>query len=118
MDVQHSPTLWNYRSTVPTAEGDDLVGYTVDALDGEIGKVASASNDTDNAHFVVDTGFWIFGKQRLVPAGVVLGIDHAEQRVAVNMTKDQIKDAPDWDASADTIGRQATYTPYYGPYGL
>jgi hypothetical protein len=111
-------SLWNWRSQVPTESGNDLVGYTVHALDGEIGEVDESSNAVDDAHFVVDTGFWIFGKKRLVPAGVVSGIDAAGRCVDVNMTKDQIKSAPDWNADSADDQRRSLHERYYGPYGL
>ena len=44
-------------------------------------------------------GFWIFGKQRLIPAGVVSSVAEDQRRIHINMTKDQVKSAPDWDAS-------------------
>ena len=111
-------SLWNWRSQVPTDEGNDLVGYTVKALDGEIGEVDDASNAVDDAHFVVDTGFWIFGKKRLVPAGVVAAIDPEQRLVEVNMTKDQIRSAPDWNADLSDDERRSLNERYYGPYGL
>ena len=49
----------------------DLVGYDVEATDGHIGKIDEASNEAAGQYLVVDTGFWIFGKKRLIPAGVV-----------------------------------------------
>jgi hypothetical protein len=67
---------------------------------------------------VVDTGPWIFGKKVLLPAGVVRGIDETEELVFVNRTKEQIKNAPEFDDSLvgderyrDDIGA------YYGPGG-
>jgi hypothetical protein len=103
---------------VPTESGNDLVGYTVRALDGEIGEVDESSNAVDDAHFVVDTGFWIFSKKRLMPAGVVAAIDTTERRVEVNMTKEQIKSAPDWNAEWSDDERRSLNERYYGPYGL
>ena len=110
---------WSYRDTT-WAEGGDLTGYDVLATDGSIGKIDEASYDVGAGRLVVDTGFWIFGKKRLIPAGAVTGVDHAERTVAVNMTKDQVKDAPDYDETvtdwSDETSRQR-YTDYYGPYG-
>jgi hypothetical protein len=50
---------------------------------------------------VVDTGPWIFGKQRMLPAGVIDRIDYDGRQVFVNLTKDQVRDAPDYDATRD-----------------
>ena len=62
--------VWNYRET-SWLEGGDLVGYSVEATDGSIGKIDEATNEVDAAHVVVDTGPWIFGKKRLIPAGAI-----------------------------------------------
>ena len=50
-----------------------------------------------NAYIVVDSGFWIFGKERLIPAGIVSAVEHDDKRVFVTLTKDQVKAAPDYD---------------------
>ena len=89
-------TLYSYRSDV-LKHSSDLTGFDVEATDGSIGKIDEASNETSASCFVVDTGFWIFGKKRLIPAAVVQDIDPAERKVYVAMTKDQIKSAPDYD---------------------
>jgi hypothetical protein len=109
--------LWTYREGFVT-NGDDFVGYDVEAIDGSIGKIDESTVDTDTAHVVVDTGWWIFGKRRLIPAGAIAAVDHVDRKVAVQMTKDQIKSAPDLDetASFGDDDRRA-YDEYYGPYG-
>ena len=89
-------TLYSYRSNV-LKHTDDLAGFDVEATDGSIGKIDEASKETSVSCFVVDTGFWIFGKKRLIPAAVVQEIDTADRKVYVAMTKDQIKNAPDYD---------------------
>ena len=89
-------TLYSYRSDV-LKNAKNLAGFDVEATDGSIGKIDEASNETSASCFVVDTGFWIFGKKRLVPAGVVQEIDPADRKVYVSMIKDQIKNAPDYD---------------------
>ena len=89
-------TLYSYRNDV-VPSSTDLTGFDVEATDGSIGKIDEASNETSASCFVVDTGFWIFGKKRLIPAGVVRRIDTVERKVHVSMTKDQIKNAPDYD---------------------
>jgi hypothetical protein len=49
------------------------------------------------SYIVVDTGPWIFGKKVLLPAGVVQRVDLDSETVFVNRTKDEIKDAPEFD---------------------
>ena len=69
--------IWSYRET---SQSEDLTGYDVEATDGSIGKVDEASNETGRAYVVVDTGFWIFGKKRLIPAGAITSIEPTSAR--------------------------------------
>ena len=89
-------TMWDYRVDLD-ALGQDLVGYDVEATDGKIGKIDESTNDVGASYLVVDTGFWIFGKKRMIPAGVVERIDGTDQKVYVVLTKDDIKSAPDFE---------------------
>jgi hypothetical protein len=88
--------LWVFGKDL-LAEPANLVGYDVEATDGHIGRIDKASEDTNRHYLVVDTGFWIFGKKRMVPAGLVSRVDDNDKRVFISMSKDQIKSAPDYD---------------------
>jgi hypothetical protein len=113
--------IWVYRELQlghdPVA-GRDLTGYRVEALDGSIGKIDKASNDVGQNYVIVDTGPWIFGKKVMLPAGVIQGVDDEEKKVWVDRTKDQIKNAPEYDESmiSDPDYRDELGT-YYGPGG-
>ena len=75
----------------------DLAGFKVEARDGEIGKVDEATHEAGGSFIVVDTGPWIFGKKVMLPAGVVRDIDLDTETVFVDLTKDEIKNAPKFD---------------------
>jgi hypothetical protein len=114
--------IWTYRETTvlgfdPTSS-QDLTNYSVEAIDGSIGKVDEATYDIGSSHIVVDTGPWIFGKKVLLPAGVVERVDADDEKVYVNRTKEQIKSAPEFD---DSLVEDAAYRgevgTYYGPGG-
>ncbi|MEU6273053.1 PRC-barrel domain-containing protein [Streptomyces populi] len=92
-----SDSIWGYQPTTGHIAGTDLTGYKVEATDGSIGKVDKHSDDVDSAYLVVDTGVWIFGKHVLLPAGTVQRVDQDERKVYVALTKDQIKDSPEFD---------------------
>ncbi|MEU1645835.1 PRC-barrel domain-containing protein [Micromonospora zamorensis] len=93
----------------------DLVGYQVQASDGRIGTIDEASNEADAGYLVVDTGPWIFGQKVLLPAGTVERVDHQERVVHVDRTKEQIKDAPPFDADpADPEYRERVGSYYAG----
>ena len=90
--------LWTY-SEQQTLQGTDLTGFSVEAIDGGIGKIDEATHDTGASYLVVDTGPWIFGKKVLLPAGVIDRIDLDAETVFVRRTKDEIKNAPEFDES-------------------
>ena len=112
--------VWTYRETTLGVDLNkaNIVGYSVEALDGSIGKVDEATYDAGSAFIVVDTGPWIFGKKVMLPAGVIKSVDHDDETIFVNQTKDEIKSAPEFDDSLtqddDYRGRLGTY---YGPGG-
>jgi hypothetical protein len=117
-----STDVWTYRETgllgADPMKGLDVTGFTVEALDGSIGKVDEGTYEVGRSHIVVDTGPWIFGKKVMLPAGVIQRIDTADESVYVNRTKDQIKDAPEFD---DSLKKDENYRSelgtYYGPGG-
>ena len=87
--------IWAYRETTWTQ--GDLSGFEVEARDGSIGKIDEATNDAGAGFIVVDTGPWIFGKKVMLPAGVIQDVDLDARQVYVDRTKDEIKDAPEFD---------------------
>src|SRR4051794_33264189 len=96
-DAIVSDNIWGYQSTANYSPGAQLTGFRVEATDGSVGKVDRHSDQVDSSYLVVDTGMWIFGKHVLLPAGTITTIDPAEQKVYVGLTKEQIKDAPEFD---------------------
>jgi PRC-barrel domain len=108
--------IYAYRSDVVAPP--DLTHFDVEALDGSIGKVDDATNDAPSGELVVDTGFWIFGKKRLIPFGAIRNVDADSKIVQVDLTKDQIKSAPDFDEMKrrnDDYRKQVG--DYYSRYG-
>jgi hypothetical protein len=92
--------IWTYREQ--TWSGTDLTGFSVEATDGGIGKVDEATYDVGSSYIVVDTGPWIFGKKVLLPGGVIERVEVDSETIYVNRTKDEIKDAPEFDESRYT----------------
>ncbi|MCQ4209961.1 PRC-barrel domain-containing protein [Streptomyces longispororuber] len=89
--------IWNYPSAAGHTPDTDLTGYKVEAMDGSIGKVDKHSQDVGDQYIVVDTGMWIFGKEVLLPAGTITGIDAEAKTINVARSKEQIKSAPEFD---------------------
>ena len=110
-----SNDVWTYREAMVVATDIDVSGYDVEATDGSIGKVDEATYETGRSYLVVDTGPWIFGKKVMLPAGVVRGVDEQEHRVFVDRTKDEIKNAPEYDeASQGDDEYRGQLGSYYG----
>jgi hypothetical protein len=113
--------IWTYRNQ--TFSQRNLSGMSVEAIDGSIGKVDEATTDVGASYLVVDTGPWIFGKKVLLPAGVIRDVDLDTETVFVNRTKDEIKNAPEYDeeqyrdTSYGETYRRSLST-YYGIGGL
>jgi hypothetical protein len=105
--------IWTYREQ--TWSGIDLTGFSVEATDGGIGKVDEATYEVGGSYIVVDTGPWIFGKKVLLPAGVIDRVDADAETIYVNRTKDEIKDAPEFDESSYTDeAYRSEISGYYG----
>ena len=103
---------WEYRADAGFAEGIDLTGYMVVAVDGDLGHV-EADYETKPAYLDVDVGSWLFGRHVTVPVGLVERIDTADKKVYVDRTKDQIKDAPTY---AETVADHVDYLERLGSY--
>ena len=109
--------IWTYREQ--TWGTTNLVGYSVEATDGGIGKVDEATNEVGGSYIVVDTGPWIFGKKVMLPAGVIDRIDADAETIFVNLTKDQIKNAPEFDeARYQDESYRSELGGYYGRGGV
>ena len=103
--------IWTLNiGTVPNV---DLSGFKVEALDGSIGKVDEATYEAGGSFVVVDTGPWIFGKKVMLPAGVIRDIDLDTETIFVNLTKDEIKNAPEFD---ENRYRDESYRSELGDY--
>jgi hypothetical protein len=82
----------------------DSINYSVysDVTNEKIGAIENILVDEENGHFryfIVDIGFWIFGKKILLPVEYCQ-IDFNEQHVyAQGMTKEQAENLPTFDES-------------------
>jgi hypothetical protein len=111
--AQPDIAMWSFR--VDILDPGDIGGYRIHAQDGEIGKVDKHDIETGRGYLLVATGPWIFGKTVMLPAGVIERIDHENRVVYVDRTKDEIKDAPEYDASRhDDEAYRAEVGGYYG----
>ena len=105
--------LTTYTYPEPSWSTFDLSGYSVEATDGSIGKVDNDTNEVGSGSLIVDTGPWIFGKKVMIPAGVIARIDENDRRIWVNLSKDRIQNAPEFD---DSLIHDTAYRDELGTY--
>jgi hypothetical protein len=96
MDGERVTSGWSYPPDVRVG-ARDLAGYRVVASDGRIGKIDAGHHTSGRAYLVLRIGSWIFRSSRIIPAGAVQRIDHAERKVYLQLTKKQIQHAPHLD---------------------
>jgi hypothetical protein len=92
--------MWTYSTTLREALARyDLDGFTVVGRDGDVGKVDKATRDQPGGdHLVINTGPLFFGKSVLVPAGVVRRIDVERSEIHADVTREEVRDAPEYDS--------------------
>ncbi|HZH56550.1 MAG TPA: PRC-barrel domain-containing protein, partial [Burkholderiaceae bacterium] len=78
----------------------DLYGYTLQATDGELGKVKDVFFDDEKwtiRYLVVETGSWLNSRQVLISPYSIAGIDEVDEAISVRLTQEQVKNSPDID---------------------
>ena len=81
---------------------EDVTGYHIKAQDGEIGHVRGWIADEESwaiRYLVIATSNWWFGHEVLIAPEWIREVSWADKVVAVEMTRDAIRNAPAWDAS-------------------
>jgi len=97
---------------------NSLIGYTISATDGELGKVNEFFFDDFSwsiRYLVVDTGTWLTDRKVLIPHAALGTTDWKLRIFHVNLTMDQIRKSPDIDTEK-TVSRQKEIElhDYYG----
>ncbi|MFB7908328.1 PRC-barrel domain containing protein [Kitasatospora sp. NPDC056076] len=108
--------IWGYSASSQYTPGTDLNGYKVEATDGTVGKVDDATDEVGAAYIVVNCKPWLIGKHVMLPAGTISRVDHDNETIHVNRTKEQIKDSPEYDPDIhkNDPGYRETLGGYYG----
>lgn len=92
----------------------EVVGYHIEASDGEIGRVQSLLVDEDSwaiRYLVVSTSNWWLGHDVLVAPQWIQRVSWAEQTVAVDLTREALKQAPRY-VSAVPLSREMEIAVY------
>ena len=96
----------------------DLKVFSIRATDGAIGSAEWLFFDDQVwgiRYLIVDTGKWLTGRRVLIVPSLIESIDRAAQRVAVRLTRDDVRNSPDVD-SDQPVSRQQEIAlhSYYG----
>jgi hypothetical protein len=97
---------------------NDLVNYSIGAIDGHVGHVKDFYFDDDAwviRYLVVDTGSWLSSRRVLVSPIAVHDANRAERTLPVSITMAQVKASPDFD-SDKPLSRQDEIR-YLGSFG-
>ncbi len=98
---------------------NSLVGFTISASDGELGKVNEFYFDDKTwsiRYMVVDTGGWLSGRRVLIPHSALGLTDWETKTFKVNLTMDQVRNSPDVETKK-TVTRQHEID-LFSHYGL
>lgn len=85
---------------------NEIVGYHIHASDGDIGHVSGFLIDDETwtlRYLIVDTSNWWGGHKMLVAPPWLEFINWPEQTVTIDLTRDQIKTAPPFDAASSRL---------------
>ena len=100
----------------------DLMGFSLNACDGEIGKLEEVYFDDNRwivRYFIVRTGNWLLGRKVLIMPAVINGIDEEAKTLNVDLTREQIKNCPTVNTKLPVSRHyEEEYYRYYGwePY--
>jgi sporulation protein YlmC with PRC-barrel domain len=118
-------TATEEQTTQPTEQGDphlrssrEVTGYYIQASDGEIGHVDDLLVDDETwavRYMIVDTKNWWPGKKVLISPRWISEISWATSQVRVDLSREAIKNAPEFDPSRPVSREyEAQLHNYYG----
>lgn len=78
----------------------EVIGYALNAVDGEIGHVEDFLFDDETwelRYAIVDTGSWWPGKKVLLRPRWIERVSWAEQVMYTALSRDRVRNSPDWN---------------------
>jgi uncharacterized protein YrrD len=97
--------------------GRTLIGNHIQAADGDIGHVDDLIVDDESwaiRYLRIDTSNWIGGRAVLVPQRALRGVNWLESKVSVALTRDQVRNSPEYDPSLLNRGYEQRLDSHYG----
>ena len=104
----------NLRST------KEVTGYYIEASDGDIGHVEDFVIDDETwaiRYIAVDTRNWLPGKKVVISPDWVQSINWRDSKIHVDVSRDAIKNAPEYDETALTRDYEGRLYGHYGRQG-
>jgi hypothetical protein len=112
-------TMANREASAHARQGDphlrstrNVAGYRIHATDGEIGQVKDYIVDDERwtiRFLIVDTRNWLPGRKVLLSPFWITRVDWADSTVSVDLSRDSIKQNPEFDPSQlTTMGYEGT----------
>lgn len=105
-----------------------LLGSTVTATDGHVGKVGDFYFDDEKwtiRYFIVDTGSWLTGRRVLVSPSAFGKPDWLTHQIPVNLSKEKVKNSPEVDLTRpltreleESLHQYYGWLPYWSGIGL
>jgi sporulation protein YlmC with PRC-barrel domain len=97
--------------------GKEVIGYHIEATDGEIGHVDDLLVDEDTwaiRYLIVKTSSWWGGHEVLIVPQWITGVSLPDNQVQVSLTRKQVKDAPVYSSATELDRKQeeAIYSHY------
>jgi len=105
---------------------DELLGFTIHATDGDIGRVRDLYFDDHHwtvRYLVVDTGHWLPGRRVLLSPASIRKADWARGELVVGQSREQIRESPSVESHQPigqrwiALSRECYTLPYYWALG-
>jgi hypothetical protein len=82
--------------------GREVIGYRIEAEDGDIGRVHDFIVDVESwriVQMIIDTRAWLPGRKVLIAPRMISDIRWSDRRVRIDMPREVIERSPEYDSS-------------------
>ncbi|MDR3715243.1 MAG: PRC-barrel domain-containing protein [Puia sp.] len=98
---------------------NSLIGFRLDATDGEIGKVEEFYFDDDTwtiRYLILKTGNWLSGRKLLISPQSLISDPREKGMFSTTLTKEQVRNSPDIDTDKPVSRQQEIELHGYYPW--
>lgn len=99
-DPDHTDTAEQHHADPHLRSCREMIGYRIEATDGEVGHVADMLVDEETwaiQHLVVNAGSWWLGRQVLIAPRSIKEVSWTDTTVSIVLTRQDVKEAPAYD---------------------